>query len=130
MEVEETSKVGVTYILSKPVRQSQLYNCLVTLIGAPSHSSPSAPKHAEEVVTEHFSARVLLVEDNLVNQAVAVGMLESLGCQVDIAGNGREAVTAIPRTPYDLIFMDCQMPEMDGFEATRMIREERKGCRR
>ena len=126
VEFEETAKVGVEYILSKPVRQSQLYNCLVTLMGSPSHSSPSAPKYTQEGVTEHFSARVLLVEDNLVNQAVAVGMLESLGCQVDVAGNGREAVTAIPRTAYDLIFMDCQMPEMDGFEATRMIREREK----
>jgi signal transduction histidine kinase/CheY-like chemotaxis protein/HPt (histidine-containing phosphotransfer) domain-containing protein len=128
VEAEETAKVGIAYILSKPFRQSQLYNCLVTLLGPPSHSSPFAPKHAKEGGTVRFSARVLLAEDNLVNQAVAVGMLESLGCRVDVAGNGREAVTALSQTAYDLIFMDSQMPEMDGFEATRMIREREKAA--
>ena len=71
---------------------------------------------------------MLVAEDNLVNQAVAVGMLESLGCRVDVVGNGREAISALSRTGYDLIFMDCQMPEMDGFEATRILREREKAA--
>jgi two-component system, sensor histidine kinase len=70
------------------------------------------------------SSRILLVEDNPVNQVVSRAMLEYLGCQTDIAGNGREALEAFSRIPYDLILMDCQMPEMDGYEATRAIREK------
>jgi len=66
--------------------------------------------------------RVLVAEDNSVNQLVAVRLLERLGCRVDVAGNGAEAVQMATRLPYSLIFMDCHMPEMDGFEATVEIR--------
>ena len=66
--------------------------------------------------------RVLVAEDNSVNQMVAVRLLERLGCRVDVAGNGAEAVQMATRLPYHLIFMDCHMPEMDGFDATAEIR--------
>jgi signal transduction histidine kinase/CheY-like chemotaxis protein len=74
-----------------------------------------------------FNARVLVADDNPVNQTVAVGMLEILGCRVDVVDDGRAAVQASAHTAYDVIFMDCEMPEMDGFEATRLIRERERG---
>jgi CheY-like chemotaxis protein/HPt (histidine-containing phosphotransfer) domain-containing protein len=69
---------------------------------------------------------VLLAEDNPVNQVVSVGMLEGIGCRVDVANNGREAFNALSRMSYDVVFMDCQMPVMDGFEATKAIRERER----
>ena len=71
--------------------------------------------------------RVLLAEDNAVNQRVAVLMLERLGCRVDVAGNGLEAIDLSGRLPYDIIFLDCQMPELDGYGAARAIRRARGG---
>jgi CheY-like chemotaxis protein len=74
--------------------------------------------------------RVLVVEDNTVSQLLAAEVLRRLGCQVDVAGNGREAVEAVRRIPYDLLLMDCDMPQMDGFEATRQIRAREAGTDR
>ncbi|MCP9451922.1 MAG: response regulator, partial [Nitrospira sp.] len=85
--------------------------------------------HVISEVRAAMRGHILLVEDNPVNQKVAVKMLEKLGCRVDVAGNGKEAVEAMERIRYTLVFMDCQMPEMDGFEATRIIRE-REGAAR
>ena len=131
-DIEAGRRAGVSAYLSKPLRQADLITALQTV----KNGEDSRPSVSAEVTTQasqippsrstvrpRFNARVLLTEDNLVNQGVAHTMLEALGCQVDIANHGREAVEAVERTTYDLVFMDCHMPEMDGFEATRLIRE-------
>ena len=126
---------GIAAYLTKPIRQGQLLDCLSLVLGnmdRPLATSPS--QEPKPIITRHSLAeaqadlrgRVLVVEDNPVNQKVAVKMLEKLRCRVDVAANGREAVEAVARLPYSLVFMDCQMPEMDGFEATRCIRREER----
>jgi signal transduction histidine kinase/CheY-like chemotaxis protein len=121
---KDRRQAGIAASLTKPIRQSQLYDCLMTVMGtsAVSPSEPLITRHslAEVQALEH--ARVLLAEDNVVNQRVAVRMLEKLGCRVDVVANGREAIDALVHLTYDLLFMDCQMPEMDGYEATAAIR--------
>jgi CheY-like chemotaxis protein len=117
-------RAGIAATLTKPVRQSHLFSCLLSVFGAtgrPAHPSPSARPWEELRAPLH--ARVLVVEDNVVNQKVAVRLLEKLGLRVDVAANGLEAVKLLGELAYDVVFMDCQMPEMDGFEATSVIRQ-------
>jgi len=80
------------------------------------------PDDGEHAEASHKQRRILLAEDNTVNQRIGVRLLEKCRCRVDLAVNGREAVAMASRVPYDMIFMDCGMPEMDGYEATRTIR--------
>ncbi|MFH1132555.1 MAG: response regulator [Pseudomonadota bacterium] len=123
-------EVGAAGYLTKPVRFSKLNEFVATVLGRVDNEKDGPVR----LVTRHdFSekeagrrARVLVVEDNPVNQRVAVLLLEKLNCRVDVAENGRQAVEAVARSQYDLVLMDCQMPEMDGFEATREIRKKEK----
>ena len=118
-EMARARNAGVSAYLSKPVRRQELYRALAQAVGGvPAAEAPSAPASS----ALRIKARVLMAEDNGVNQFVARNMLKSLGCEFDMVGNGREALEAVQRGGYDLVLMDCQMPVMDGYEATRAIR--------
>jgi len=117
---------GFSAYLTKPVVRSRLLRDVMRRALLPAASQPAKPVAASQARAEISAPanliRVLVAEDNSVNQMVAVRLLERLGCRVDVAGNGAEAVQMATRLPYSLIFMDCHMPEMDGFEATLKIR--------
>ena len=115
---------GIKDSLNKPVRQTELFNCLLNLIGV-INDVQDQPSNipVKEYESIRFDNKILVAEDNPVNQAVALDMLERLGCQVTIAANGQEALTDLSREDYDLVLMDCQMPELDGFEATQILRK-------
>ncbi len=126
---EEARRAGVEAHLNKPVRRSELYNCLVAVLDVPLRAA-SAPvlddaralNRTGEGDGGESRARVLVAEDNAINQFVAVRLLESLGYRADVVANGLEAVETLSRTPYAAVLMDCQMPEMDGYEAAAEIR--------
>jgi diguanylate cyclase (GGDEF)-like protein len=124
--LQDARRIGIASVVSKPVRQSLLFDCISTITKTPLASVPgsglprSEPEEPE--APRCPGGRILVAEDNRANQQVAVGMLERLGCEVDVVSTGRDALEAAARTPYDLILMDCQMPEMDGYDATKQIR--------
>jgi two-component system, sensor histidine kinase and response regulator len=114
---------AIAATLTKPVRQSQLRETLTSLLCGTTLSNPIRDPLATTATRKPLGLSVLLVEDNPVNQAVACGMLEQLGCEVLVAQNGREAVDLVRTRAFDVLLMDCQMPEMDGYSATRAIRK-------
>jgi PAS domain S-box-containing protein len=122
--------VGIAAYLSKPVRQSQLFDCLISVMSRPSDSESARRLNSSRLITKHTLQEtqtmsdklILIAEDNIVNQKVAVRQLHKLGYRADAVANGREAVEALKQIPYYMVLMDCQMPEMDGYEATAEIR--------
>jgi signal transduction histidine kinase/CheY-like chemotaxis protein/HPt (histidine-containing phosphotransfer) domain-containing protein len=122
---------GVDACLTKPARQSELYNTLASIMGVrsgPPNEAPNAPLGQQTQVHRH-GIRLLVAEDNVVNQQVVLGILGSLGYSADVVANGLEAVEAAARIPYSTILMDCRMPEMDGYTAATTIRQSRSASR-
>ncbi len=126
-DAKRMEKIGFSAYLTKPVKMSKLYDCLSTITGT---NQTAAKGRQEAIVTTYSLAetrkqniRILLAEDNLVNQKVAVKYFGKLGYNVDVVSNGKEAVAALSKETFDIVFMDCQMPEMDGYEATGEIRQ-------
>ena len=123
VDTEEARRSGIDACLTKPVRQSKLYDAIVTVMGEPEESTPEEVQQVNRSQAPVPSgARILVAEDNTVNQKVAVKILERLGHRADVAADGLEAVAALSRIPYHAVLMDVQMPEMDGYEATAEIR--------
>ena len=120
-EVEQDPAFGGMHVVTKPLRYQALRDGLMN--GLTNTSVMVSQTQMAPTSAQQLRGHVLLAEDNPVNQEIAVLMLQTLGCTVTVAQNGQEAVDQAKRAAYDLILMDCQMPEIDGFEATRVIRE-------
>lgn len=123
--------LGFSGYISKPLRRSALHNCLTKSLG---RRVEAASGLNEDLVTRHSIAeshkkriRILLAEDNATNQNIALSILSKLGYSADAVANGEEAVEALKHIPYDLVLMDCQMPKLDGYNATRRIRDRQSG---
>ncbi len=124
-DARRISEIGFAAYLPKPLKQSLLYDCLVTLL-----SDGTSKVDRKQLMTRHTLAenrklnkKILLVEDSIDNQKIGTWHLKKLGYCVDCVANGIEAVEAVKSIPYDMVLMDCQMPEMDGYEATAAIRK-------
>jgi CheY-like chemotaxis protein len=123
-DAKRMEAIGFSVYLTKPVRQSDLLESLRAVLGEESNKKVETTLHTRHSIRElrTNTFRILVAEDNVTNQFVALGILKKLGFSADAVANGAEAVKALESIPYDLVLMDCQMPEMDGFAATRAIR--------
>ncbi|MCL5098208.1 MAG: PAS domain-containing protein [Candidatus Omnitrophica bacterium] len=131
LEPEDLKSVGIAACLVKPVKQSRLYDCLAMVLGGGENAAsenakptPALPTRPLNDTAGHKDINILLAEDNPVNQKVALSQLQKLGYSADAVPNGRKVLEALDRARYDVVLMDSQMPQMDGYEATRRIREK------
>ena len=131
-KMELARQAGIDALFATPVRPTKLFDLLSTVLQGDDVSQSRKRRIAkpERPAPVRSRARILVAEDNPVNQKVAVHMLDKLGYRCDIASNGKEAVEMLEQMPYDLVLMDCQMPEMDGYTATQRIREREAGTNR
>ncbi|MFT5524580.1 MAG: two-component system sensor histidine kinase/response regulator, partial [Pirellulaceae bacterium] len=129
-EASRNQNIDVATFLRKPIRQSEFFDALAFALDGMSYRQQQAETDNENYSLLTRSLDILLGEDSLVNQKLAVGLLEGQGHRVTIASNGLEAVEAVEHGRFDLILMDVQMPEMDGLDATRSIRARERSCKR
>jgi PAS domain S-box-containing protein len=132
ISADEFKSIHIAASCVKPVRQSALFDCLVHVLNRPAKTNGahlSAPLLRTTADVPKRTERVLLAEDNTVNQKVALGNLAKLGYEADVVTNGIAVLEAIEGKKYDVILMDCQMPDLDGYQTTREIRQREKNCR-
>jgi len=124
-DAKHMEEIGFSAYLTKPLKQSKLYDCLVTVLGASKAKVKKNPIITNYSIKEinKRRVRILVADDNAVNQKVALKILEKMGYRADAVADGIEVLKALENVPYDLVLMDCQMPEMDGYESTRLIRD-------
>ena len=133
-DAEHFQKLGFAAYLVKPIKQTQLLDCIRIITGKSARNKNDS---STRIVTRHSISedhkphiRILLAEDNTINQKIALRILEKkLGYHADVVTNGREAVESLEKFDYDLVLMDCQMPDMDGYDATRRIRDKNSSVR-
>jgi signal transduction histidine kinase/DNA-binding response OmpR family regulator/HPt (histidine-containing phosphotransfer) domain-containing protein len=126
-DAERCRQLGIAAHLTKPVKQSELLDAIVTVVAG---ETPPLPLDGPASAASKRPLRILVAEDHPVNARVAAGLLEKWGHTVELAGNGKEALEALDRQRFDVVLMDVQMPEMDGFEATGAIRAREAGTGR
>lgn len=127
-DVKNFKKIGFSAFLTKPIKQSLLHDCLINVL---NFNRFEASDTKEFIMTKYDIAeqqkqnvRILLVDDNVINQKIALKIVSKIGYRAEVAQNGQEAIEALNQVAYNLVFMDCQMPILDGYEATRIIRNE------
>jgi CheY-like chemotaxis protein/HPt (histidine-containing phosphotransfer) domain-containing protein len=126
-DAPNAAHIAFANCISKPIKPAQLLAALECALFSPKKTvAPETTAEASQILAHHLPLRILLCDDNTINQKVAARILQQIGYQPDFAVNGREALDALEQKPYDLVFMDVMMPEMDGLEATRVIRERQK----
>ena len=125
-DARRAEELGAAHLM-KPVKQSELFNAIVASLGAGVPETHDVHADRPQLKTALPPLRILLVEDSVFNQKLAVGLLQKHGHTVVVANNGREAVAWMDAGDFDVVLMDVEMPEMDGLEATAVIREKEKG---
>src|SRR5262249_30008357 len=127
-DAAEARRARIDGYLSKPVRQSDLYNCLAAVMGLQPEEYGLVTRHSLSEKKAPLHGRLLLAEDNPVNQEVILALLQSLGCEARVASDGQEALERLAAETFDLVLMDCQMPHLDGYETTAAIRRGEAGA--
>lgn len=120
---ESQDNNSADFVFYKPLIPSKLLECFLKVMGEPANEAIPVPFSPQNISLQLHDKKILLAEDNLINQEVVKDMLSQIGCQVTVVENGRQALQTLANETYDLVFMDCHMPELDGFSTTRYIRQ-------